>query len=65
MFDDEISSEINTFDESQAVAFNPAYLSGFYADIADVDASVYQKAAENEATENEVEREKKTQLQSG
>ena len=56
LFDDEISSEINTFDESEAVPFNPAYLSGFYADIPDVDASVYQKEAENEANRETVRR---------
>ncbi len=48
LFDDEISSGINSFSEHDAVEFNPAYLSGFYADIPDVEYSVYTYDAEEE-----------------
>ena len=48
-FDDEISSAISTFTESGAVEFDPAYMSGFYADIPDVNAGIYQGDAEDDA----------------
>ena len=62
LFDDEISLEINTYSGSQAEAFNPAYLSGFYADIPDVDASVYQKSAEEDANESTFKRIRESHL---
>ena len=40
-FDDHFSWQIAPFDAHSLVDFNPAYLSGFYADMADVDYSVY------------------------
>lgn len=45
-FSDSLSEDIAPFDYEQAKEFTPAFLSGFYADTNDVDASVYQQEAE-------------------
>ncbi len=44
-FDDEISSQIAPYNKYQMKDFNPAYLAGFFADTADVDADVYTDKA--------------------
>ena len=44
-FDDEMSAEIAPFNKEDMVSFNPAYMAGFFADTADVDASVYEEKA--------------------
>lgn len=51
-FDDNISEQIAPFDVKGMKAFTPAYLSGFYADAADVEAEVYKRAAEATAFHN-------------
>lgn len=45
-FDDDISQKIAPFDVKNMKQFTPAFLSGFYADTADVDAGLYQQEAE-------------------
>ena len=44
-FDDEISDKIGGFYAGEGKKFNPAYLSGFYVDNKDVEASVYEEEA--------------------
>ncbi|MBO4336876.1 MAG: hypothetical protein J5842_02230 [Lachnospiraceae bacterium] len=44
-FDDEISAQIAPFKKEDMQDFNPAYLAGFFADTADVDAEVYSEKA--------------------
>lgn len=44
-FDDEISAQISPFNKDDMVEFNPAYMAGFFADTADVDADVYTDKA--------------------
>lgn len=44
-FDDEISSQIAPFKKEDMVDFNPAYMAGFFADTADVEADVYAEKA--------------------
>ena len=46
-FDDHISEKIAPYDVKGMKAFTPAFLSGFYADTADVDASNYENDAKN------------------
>ncbi len=46
-FDDDISDRIGPFETKKAKDFNPAYLSGFYADKGDVVSDVYVKRAED------------------
>lgn len=46
-FDDDISTKIAPYDTKNMKPFTPAFLSGFYADTADVEASVYQNQAES------------------
>lgn len=53
-FDDNISERLAPYDVKGMKAFTPAYLSGFYADTADVDAEVYKADAENTAFNNSV-----------
>lgn len=56
-FSDNISEQLAPYDVKGMKEFTPAYLSGFYADTADVDASVYQADAEKmvrEQTEKQV-----------
>lgn len=50
-FDDSISEAIAPFDPKQMKDFVPAYLSGFYADVADVPANVYQDQANDMVNE--------------
>lgn len=50
-FADSISETLAPYDLKGMKSFTPAYLSGFYADVADVPASVYQQGAEATATE--------------
>ena len=51
-FDDNISEKIAPYDVKGMKEFTPAYLSGFYADTADVDPKNYQNDAENIAISN-------------
>ena len=51
-FDDHISEKIAPYDVKGMKAFTPAFLSGFYADTADVDAQTYENEAKNIAIEN-------------
>ena len=51
-FDDNISEKIAPFDVKGMKAFTPAFLSGFYADTADVDAKTYEAAAKEIAVQN-------------
>ncbi len=44
-FDDEISAQIAPYKKEDMKDFNPAYLAGFFADTADVDADVYTEQA--------------------
>lgn len=44
-FDDNISEKVAPFDVKGMKAFTPAFLSGFYADTADVDASNFEEKA--------------------
>lgn len=56
-FADELSEAIAPFNVRENRPFNAAYLSGFYADTADVNASVYEKQARDMAAtdiENEL-----------
>ncbi len=53
-FDDNISKKLAPYDVKGMKAFTPAYLSGFYADTSDVDASIYQADAENTAFNNSI-----------
>ena len=53
-FDDTISAKIAPFDVKGMKQFTPAFLSGFYADTADVDAKNYQSEAEAIAYNNSI-----------
>ena len=48
-FADNISERIAPFDVKNMKGFTPSFLSGFYADTADVDQSVYEEDAKEEA----------------
>lgn len=51
-FSDNLSEAIAPFEFSQAQPFEPAYLSGFYADTNDVDSSVYTEDARDIAVDH-------------
>lgn len=51
-FSDDLSSAIAPFDLSRVRPFCPSFLSGFYADIGDVDKSVYRNDAQEMALED-------------
>lgn len=51
-FDDDISEKIAPFDAKEMKPFSDSYLSGFYADIQDVDSSVYEANAIEFANKN-------------
>ncbi len=51
-FSDNISEALAPYDLKEMQDFTPAFLSGFYADTADVNPSVYQPKAEAMADEN-------------
>lgn len=51
-FDDNISEKIAPYDVKGMKSFTPAFLSGFYADTADVDAKTYEDDAKNIAIKN-------------
>lgn len=51
-FDDHISEKIAPYDVKGMKEFTPAFLSGFYADTADVDSSNYENDAKNIAINN-------------
>lgn len=51
-FDDHVSETIAPFMSAKAQDFTPPLLSGFYADTADVDSSVYEEDAVNAARSN-------------
>ena len=55
-FDDNISEKLAPFDVKGMKAFTPAFLSGFYADTADVDSENYRAEAENFAIEETVKK---------
>lgn len=55
-FSDDLSSAIAPFDMTKGKPFTPAFLSGFYADIGDVDSSVYHRDAQNLALMDSVDR---------
>ena len=55
-FADSISAALAPYDLREMKAFTPAYLSGFYADTADVDAAVYQPQAEQTAAAETISR---------
>ena len=58
-FSDNISEQLAPYDVKGMKAFTPAYLSGFYADTADVDAYIYEQDAEEmiyEQTEKEIKK---------
>lgn len=50
-FSDNLSSAISPFNDKDSAGFHPAYLSGFYADVTDVDSSVYAGNARTAATD--------------
>lgn len=50
-FDDNISEKIAPYDVKEMKSFTPAFLSGFYADTADVDSSTYEQDAYAAASE--------------
>lgn len=58
-FYDEISDSVAPYDESLALDFHTAYMSGFYADTSDVDESVYATDAKELATKESFRRIKK------
>ncbi|MDE6185534.1 MAG: hypothetical protein K2G39_08935, partial [Lachnospiraceae bacterium] len=56
-FSDAISEQIAPFDVKQTVQFSPSFLSGFYADTADVDSSIYKEDAikvANDSSRNQI-----------
>ena len=53
-FDDEMSSGIAPFETKKLKRFSQAYLSGFYADSADVSENKYQEMARDFATEHTI-----------
>ena len=54
-FDDEIAQKIASFDHEGQREFSPAYLSGFYADMADVDSETYKWDAMSAANKKTLE----------
>ena len=55
-FADNISEALAPFDIKERVPFEPAYMSGYYADIADVEEKVYSDEASEFAYDRSVER---------
>lgn len=55
-FDDSISEKIAPYDVKGMKPFTPSFLCGFYADIADVDKTVYQPEAEAAASLASIDR---------
>ena len=53
-FDDTISEKIAPFDVKGMKPFTPSYLSGFYADTADVDSALYERDAQAFAYNNSI-----------
>ena len=53
-FDDTLSNAIRSSETPRLRAFSPAYLMGFYADIPDVDSSVYEEDAREEANKRTI-----------
>ena len=53
-FDDTLSNGIRSSEAMQLRDFSPAYLMGFYADIPDVDSSVYEEDARQEANDRTI-----------
>ena len=60
-FDDDISESISPFETGKAKRFNPAYMSGFYADRGDVGSDVYADKAEEYLKSDLVKRYEKIQ----
>lgn len=54
--DDQISARSQPFNMQTQVPFNPAYLSGFYADVATVSSSLYAADAEAQVAQGFVQR---------
>ncbi|MCR5508890.1 MAG: hypothetical protein K6F34_09405 [Lachnospiraceae bacterium] len=55
-FSDSISEALAPYDIHKRVPFEPSYMSGFYADIADVNKSVYSKKAAGFAYDRSLDR---------
>ena len=55
-FDDSISEALAPYDIKQRIPFEPSYMSGYYADLADVDAGTYKWQAEKFAYDNSLNR---------
>lgn len=55
-FDDTISEKIAPYNVKGMKRFTPAFLSGFYADTADVEPSVYERDAEVTAYHNSIQK---------
>lgn len=55
-FDDDISEKLAPYDVKKMKEFTPAFLSGFYADTADVSPNTYQSEAENTAYNNSIQK---------
>lgn len=55
-FDDNISEKLAPFDVKKMKTFTPSFLSGFYADTADVPFETYQPKAENTACNNSIQK---------
>lgn len=64
-FDDSLSQRIAPFHVRDSKKFTPAFLSGFYADTADVDSSVYREDAIKLATDSSYRNIKKEPAFSG
>lgn len=64
-FDDDISARIAPFDVNDMKSFTPAFLTGFYADTADVPASAYKEDAMSLAEDESVRYIKKLPKTSG
>ncbi len=64
-FADDISNEIAPFNVKDITGFSPSFLSGFYADVADVPASVYEETAVELARESSYNYLKKRSPMSG
>ena len=55
-FEDSISEALAPYDIKKQVPFEPSYMSGYYADLADVDDRVYKWQAENFAYTSSLDR---------
>ena len=58
-FNDELCSYITPFNRSSVKNFDPGYMSGFYADAADVDSDIYVEDAQKDADDETFKKIKK------